>query len=247
MPTDPFQSHTFSLVLAWMAAAPTIFSVPVRIWVGLADAKGAQLAFSLWLVVCAIIFSPLRYMLFLIVLGTAYPFQSFTALLTVIPMMLFLPFVIIPLTLATLVLPLLVAMPILGQSSPPTAGRIWAAAAALPITCMLGSAIFFFALPYAAKPVHWLRGDDVIRATNGPGCFVFKYITCIGSNPRVPWFYSLTPQTPKDLVRCHVAGIFLDSDDLQKFVAQQYPEIYSQALKMLESGNAAPSGSMATP
>ena len=76
--------------------------------------------------------------------------------------------------------------------------------------------------------VHWLNARDVIRATNGPAAIVYKYFASIGTPTSLPRFFERTPQRPVDLLRCHVAAIYLGRDEMNYFLAHQYPELYKQ-------------------
>jgi len=91
--------------------------------------------------------------------------------------------------------------------------------------------------PIAAISVHWLDADDVIRATNGPACFMYRYIS--------QWFQPFTMPKyvdevrnldEKAILRIHVASVYLSSKQHGKFLYYSYPAIYN-SLPDGSSGN----------
>jgi hypothetical protein len=90
----------------------------------------------------------------------------------------------------------------------------------------LATYVFFSLLPLAAKTVGWLKVDDVIKATNGPAAVVFKYLVAPYQVLTLPRFFEKTPQQDIDLLRSHVAVLYLRKDKISYFVSKQYPKLY---------------------
>lgn len=228
MTPEVFDSSIVSSILSWLFCVPLLLGILAWLFTVFEKHEGIPRAFSIWLSVCLIVFSPIRYLLFLFAAATCYMFQSFHAFITIFLLALYVPIVFGLLYFIGIGLPMLSLVPILGKSERLTFGRGLAASVALPVACVIGSLLFYLVLPYAGWTVHWLRARDVIRATNGPTALVYRYFASVGTPTRVPGFFDRTPQTSQDLLRCHVAGIYLGDGQMGYFVAHQYPELYRE-------------------
>lgn len=228
MTPDVFDSSIVSSILSWLSCVPLLAWILAWSFTVFAKHDGIPRAFSIWLSICLIVFSPIRYLLFLGAASTCYMFQSFHAFSTIFVLALYVPIVFGLLYLIGIGLPMLSIVTFLGTSERLTFGRGLAASVVLPVACLIGSFLFHLALPYAGWTVHWLRARDVIRATNGPPALVYRYVASIGTPTHVPRFFDRTPQAPQDLLRCHVAGVYLGDREFSYFVAHQYPELYRE-------------------
>lgn len=228
MTPEVFDSGIVPSILSWLFCVPLLLGILGWLLTVFEKHEGIPRAFSIWLSICLIVFSPIRYLLFLVIAAICYMFQSFHAFITMFPLALYVPIVFGLLYFIGIGLPMLSLAPILGKSERLTFGRGLAASVALPVACLIGSLLFHLLLPYAGWTLHWLRAKDVIRATNGPAALVYKYVASIGTPTSVPRFFDRTPQTPRDLLRCHVAGLYLGDRELGYFVAHQYPELYRE-------------------
>ena len=78
-----------------------------------------------------------------------------------------------------------------------------------PVLCAVGYAIYFAALPYAARSIWWLSDSDVIKATNGPAGTFYRLIV----KPDIPRFGpTLARTTGSDAteeLRNHVSQIYI--------------------------------------
>lgn len=228
MTPEVFDSNIVSTVLSWLLCIPILVGILEWLFKVFDKHEGIPRAFSIWLSICLIVFSPIRYLLFLVAAATCYMCQSFHAFFTVFVLAAYVPIIFGLLYFLGVGLPMLSMVPILGKSERLTFGRGLAASVALPVICLVGSLLFDLALPYAGWTLHWLRARDVIRATNGPAAIVYRYVASVGTPTSLPRFFDRTPQTPKDLLRCHVAGTYLGDNELGYFVAHQYPELYKE-------------------
>ncbi len=233
MTPNVFDSGIVSSILSWMLCIPLLFGILQWVASFFLKHKGVPRAHSIWLCVCLILLSPARYLLFQVVAAACYAVQSPQAFLTLFLLVLYVPILWCLLTAVGLGLPLVALFPIQGKSGTLAGGRAVAASVVCPLLCLISSLLFNLALPYAGWTVHWLRARDVIRATNGPASVFYRYVVSsfglyIGDPVPLPKFYSQTPQQPVDLLRCHVAVIYLGDEQKDYFLAHQYPELYKQ-------------------
>jgi len=167
-------------------------------------------------------------MLFQIALATCYPVQSVGALVSTFILALYVPIVVSLLYAVGLGLPMLLGVLIAGFKSSPSKIRLVLATLSVPFLCLLGSLLFSLLLPFAAFTVHWLRADDVIRATNGPAYYIFGYFGSSRAMVALPPYFPKTPQTAQDYLRTHVAYLYLSDREHAYFLQRQYPEITAQ-------------------
>jgi hypothetical protein len=232
MRPEIFESGIISSILAWLSALPLMLCAVTFVFTSFAKHEGIPRWFSIWLAICLFIFSPARYLLFLIVAADCYAVQSWGAFFSLLPLSLYVPIVFAILALIGVVLPMYSLVPILDKAPVFTVARGLLASVVLPVVCIVCSFIFYWALPYAAWTVHWrLETEDVIRATNGPTAIVYRYFSSIGTPIILPRFYDQTPQQPLDELRCHAATVFLRDSRKAYFVKHQYPEIYKKVIE----------------
>lgn len=233
MAADPYASGTISLVLAWMFSIPVILSL-VGGGVGILFEKtndDVPRWFLVWLVLCVLVLSPFRYIVLLMVIGTAYPVQSLGAAISVFPLAFYVPIVFGLLCLAGFVLPLLLTLAIAfqGLASPVvTKSRLLLGALVAPVNMVGGYILFFWLLTYAGMTVHWLRGEDVIGATNGPALFIYEHGLKYGLPLPVAGHYQNVTQSDQDMLRNHVASFYLGNQPEAKYVKQAYPSLYEK-------------------
>jgi hypothetical protein len=225
---DYYASNTVSLVLAWIFCLPVLFAVVGVIFSFFQKREGIPWFVSAWMGLFFLWLSPIRYMFFQIIAATAYPVQSFFAFGS-----LFHPgvFLLVPMAFSILyalgfVLPLFLNFLLVGD-------RWWRnllACIAAPILALLGSVIFGFLLPVASGvTTQHLRGDDIIRSTNGPAYIAFTYLVTDIERVDVPRFFARTPMTSRDYLRTHVAMVYLGENQQKEFLEKAYPEIADQS------------------
>lgn len=234
---DYFQSHTFSMILTWLFSIPVILCTigPVLAWLLAClfeKFEGIPRFLMVWLVVCFLLFSPLWYILLQILIATAYPFQSFRALLTTIVLIGYIPIVFGIMCVIGLGLPILCVYIIVYFENIASKIRLWLAALAAPIIFLIASYLFFLVLPYAAYSTHWLYTKDVIRATNGPPEYFFRYVVePIPLMIRFPKYVKeigFDNLSSKERLRSHVAIVYLGEKQFSFFVYKSYPEEYKR-------------------
>ena len=103
-----------------------------------------------------------------------------------------------------------------------------------PVLFVLGSAVWFITLPYAAISTHWLSADNVIRATNGPPAYFYEYVVEPTTPLHIPvyakeWEFG----SAKEHLRAHVASVYLSDSQHAAYLSKAYPERWK---KKLESG-----------
>ena len=235
MRPEIFESGIISSILAWLSALPLMLAAVAWVFTSFAKQEGIPRWFSIWMAVCLFIFSPARYLLFLIVAADCYAVQSWGAFFSVFLLVLYVPIVFGILYFIGVGLPMCSLIPIFGKGSQFTAARGLLASIVLPVVCIVCSFIFYWALPYAGWTVHWLKAKDIIRATNGPAAVVYRYFSSIGTPIILPAFYDQTPQQPLDELRCHAAAVFLSDARKGYFVKHQYPELYQKLTQGAET------------
>lgn len=230
MRPEVFESSTFSLILSWIVCLPIMFGIIAWILGLFAKQEGVPWIFSAWLGVCLLVFSPARYLLFQVALASSYMVQSFGAFISVFLLAIYVPIVFGILYFIGIGLPMLPTMAILKDQDRMSFGRGLAASIVLPIACIISSLLFYWALPLAGKTVGWLKVKDVMKATNGPPALIYKYFSAPYTPTILPGFFEDTPHQDIDLLRCHVAAVYVSDRKLGYFVKHQYPEIYEKAV-----------------
>lgn len=229
MQADHFQSDFISLALSWFFAIPLLIGSVGLILTVFSKHDGLPWLFSVWLGLCVLVFSPARYLMFLFVLASSYPVQSFGALLSSFLLAFYIPIVFGIMAFIGVGLPMLAIIPIIKERVTLIRGII--ASIILPIACMVASVIFFMVLPFAGMTVGWLKVKDVIQATNGPAAWVFEYLVSHSTPLIIPEYFDKTPQTEQDKLRCHVAAVFVSDRKVGYFIRHQYPDLYQQLKK----------------
>jgi hypothetical protein len=146
----------------------------------------------IWVGTCFLLFSPFRYIAFLLVLITVYPFSSLSAFGSVLCLESFVMVPLIGIAFSALYAvgfagPLLLAyLPVMKSetSSVRRAATVFLA----PVMALFGSLLFSLLLPLAAMSTHWLPAEDVITATNGPAYYAF----CLAPScmAKCPYYFS---------------------------------------------------------
>ena len=233
MSTDYFQSHTVSLILSWIFSIPPIIALIVY---GNVQVAKNQHWFTgllfVWILFCAIVLSPFRYAFLQLIIVTTYPYQSFYAFFTACALSVYIiPFVMSILYGIGFGLPALGLGAIVGFKDSISRTRLFLAAIAAPFLFLVGSYLFYLVLPYAAYSTHWLRAEDVIRATNGPAEYVYKYLVEPWTPQALPQFtrdMGLENLTSKERLRAHVAAVYLGKKQFAYYVYKAYPEYADQ-------------------
>lgn len=181
--------------------------------------------------ICLLFLSPARYLLFQCILGFSYIVQSWRALFSTFWLSLYVPIVFGILYFIGVGLPFLPISFIIGKSDNVSFDKGVILAIVFPIICLISTFLFFFILPYAAWTIRWVNPNDVIKATNGPAAVVYRYVTSPYSPTMLPEIFEQTPQKDIDLLRCHVAAIYLGNQEFWYFLKLQYPNIYQNLIR----------------
>lgn len=235
MQPDFFESSTLSLILSWMFCIPIIIGIVAFIFQLFSKQEGIPWIFSVWLGICLLLFSPARYLIFQVAVATSYMVQSFSAFISVFLLAIYIPIIFGILYFIGIGLPMLSIMPILRNQERMTFRRGLAASVVFPIVCIICSFIFYWALPLTGKSIGWLSVKDVIKATNGPPALIYKYCASPFTPIILPGFFEDTPQQDIDLLRCHIAAVYVSDKKLGYFVKHQYPEIYKKSVNKTDN------------
>ncbi|KAB2833748.1 MAG: hypothetical protein F9K48_07765 [Candidatus Brocadia sp.] len=223
---DPFPSHIISQILSWVAAIPLIIAIFATFFHFFLKKKEFPRFLTVWLGICLLVFSPARYMVFQMAGGFSYPFQSFTALLCTSILVTYVPIVFGILYAIGVGLPLFVSLLIFAKDTAIKKWKLAMWALVLPILFCIGSFLFYKVLPLAAWSIRWVNPSDVIKATNGPTFYIYKYFAMMGTPHSMPSYFEKTPGRVDDFLRCHVASLYLSRKGENYFIKKQYPEIY---------------------
>lgn len=234
--TDHFASSTVSVILSWLAVVPVVLALFGYILSLFRKHEGIPWLFSTWVGVCFLVLSPARYMFFQLVTAISYPFQSFFALTSLFWLAILTPFAFCFLYAVGIGLPLFLVMLMLGNR--PRWWRYVLASATAPLVATIGTLVFSFALPFAALSTHWLRAEDVIKATDGPAYFAFAFVP--QGLVALPPYSPKTPATTKDYLRSHVALIYLGKSEHDFFLHEAYPELYDEFAETLKNRGSTP-------
>jgi hypothetical protein len=228
MQADFYESSRLSLVLSWVFCIPVLIGFIQLILLAFKKQDELPWIYTAWVSICFLILSPIRYSAFVFVLAQSYPFQSISAFFSVIwvwPWMLALvAFGII--NFIGIIGPLLFTLWIAGLKNAHSKFCLVASAVTAPVTAIIGTFIFSIVLPFAAISTRTLDADAIIRATNGPARLVF-----LANGPgmiALPPYYSKTPQTTTDMIRSHVALIYLSNSEHDNFLKEAYPYLYKE-------------------
>jgi len=228
MSADNFQSHIISLILSWVFSVPIIIGlVGYLVSLLLEKEVGVPRLLLIWLGLCIIVLSPFRYMVLQVLMATVYPFQSLHAFFTLFLLALYIPIVFSLLYAIGLGLPFLGFAAITGFKTTVSRTRYFFAAVASPFLFLFGSYLFYLALPYAAYSTHWLDAKDVIRATNGPPAYFYKYAVEPATPEILPKFalnLGLENLTSKERLRAHVAGVYMGGKEFAYYLHKAYPK-----------------------
>jgi hypothetical protein len=176
---DIFDSHIISLILAWISAVPIfvfiIHALTTSIFV---KHDSIPRVFIIWVGFCAILFGPIRYIFLQIILATAFPYQSWAALISdQLFSVFFIGFGFSIYYGITVGLPLYCTLLIAGLDNQIIKkSRLYLASICAPFLIGIGAQLFYLLLPFAAYSTHWLNPYDVIGATNGPAEYYYKYL-----------------------------------------------------------------------
>ena len=192
--------------------------------------EGVPWALSTWLGISLLIFSPVRYLIFQVALASSYAVQSFGSAASVFVLALYVPIVFGILYFIGIGLPILPVLAILKDSKSVTFGKGLAVSIILPVACIISSFVFYWALPYAGKTIGWLKVKNVMKATNGPPALIYNNFTSPLTPVILPWYFDDTPQKDIDVLRCHVAAVYISQKKEGYFVKHQYPDIYKKVV-----------------
>src|SRR6185369_8786396 len=118
-----FDSGLIPSILSWIFCIPILLGIVGWLLTAFQKHEGVPRAFSIWLGICLLIFSPARYLVFLVSAATCYMVQSFHAFFTIFILALYVPIVFGGLYIIGVGLPMFALVPILGKSERFTVGR----------------------------------------------------------------------------------------------------------------------------
>jgi len=187
--------------------------------------------FGIWLAVCLVVFSPLRYIILQVIVASAYAVQSVGAFISIFPLALYVPIVFGILYLIGVGLPLYVTLRVaVGnlKTSQMAKGRLALASLTAPVVMLVGYTAFFWLLQFATLTVHWLRAEDVIGATNGPAYVSYHLVLGHLMPLTVMGYYAEVTHNDRDMLRNHIASFYLGEKSETRYVRLAYPALYAR-------------------
>ncbi len=113
MSSSVFDSNWFSLTLSWLFSIPILLSLigwGIAIFI---KHDNIPLYLTIWLGICVLVFSPARYLVFLTIAATSFPFQSFTAFIDSLILAIYVPIIYGILILIGICIPFFAITPLL--------------------------------------------------------------------------------------------------------------------------------------
>ena len=187
--------------------------------------------FTIWLLICIILFSPLRYTFFQLQLAIAYPYQSVAGFFTTILLGLYIPIVFGILFVIGLGLPSLFVFLIAQKKEQLSKWRIFLAGIAAPFIFLIFSFVYYNVLPYAAYSTHWLGAKEIIRTTNGPSYYFYKYAVEPFTPLQFPGFtfdIGLENMNTKERLRAHIVAVYCGNKQYWYYVSKAYPDYFAK-------------------
>ena len=235
---EVFESSTLSLILAWGLSIPIIFGIiayATYLIIGLIEVELPWL-YGTWLLLCIIVCSPLRYLIFQLFLSTSFPVQSFSAFFETFLLILYIPIVFILLCIIGIGLPLLLLYLVFRICD--DMGRkfaLWSTAILAPLILYLGTIIFMLVLPIAAKSTHRLEAEDVIKASNGPAYYYWRYIGRWGMPVPEPKELEGINNGYRSFYRSQIASLYLSKNEYVYFLGKTFPNDFDEYIKVKEN------------
>jgi len=227
MSPDYFESSSVSGILSWVFAIPVaIYLIAFGLRSLLERTEGMPAMYIAWLFLCIVVLSPFRYILFQVVAGVAFPFQSFVALLDTLPLVLYVPIVLGVLYAIGLVLPVFLITAIASTRYQVKRTRLLLSSLLAPLVVYLGTLLFFLALPLGSWTVHWLKAEEIIPATNGPAFLTYQYVARWGMPIQFSTYTRTVAQNDKEMFRSHVAAMYLSEREQVRYLKHAHPDFY---------------------
>jgi len=232
MTQDPFSSSLISQILTWVVSIPLlIYILSIAITFLFEKQEGFPRIYTIWLLICILLFSPLRYILLQLLMAEAYPFQSWVGFFTTFILAIYIPIIFGILYFIGLGLPLLFIVLIAGTKAPYSKIRVFLSSIAAPVILFIFSFIYYSILPFAAKSTHWLGSYEIIRTTNGPSQYFYHYVveqfTPLQFS-RLTHDIGFDKMTTKELLRSHLAAVYCGNKQYWYYVSTAYPEYYKE-------------------
>jgi hypothetical protein len=209
-----FESNMVSIVLAWVCVTPMLGYLAFAPFALIADFDVSRWhrALFVWLLLCLVVLSPLRYAIFQLALFVSFPVQGLRAFFTGILALCYLPIVLGILYALSIGIPLGGTALIAGMEYDSARWRVIPAALVAPVLCIGAWLSFTALLPLAAGTVRWLDPVALVRATNGPSYYIFKYVAMPGTPLQFPFPGDEASQfglSERDLEICAAIGPLL--------------------------------------
>ena len=232
MTTDLFSSPIISQILTWISSIGLIVAIilfPVSML--FEKQEGIPRIFTIWLLICILLFSPFRYILLQLFIAIAFPFQSISGFFSFFLLALYIPIIFGILYAIGLGIPLLATFLIAGKKEPLSKIRLFLAGIAAPIVFLVFSAIYYNILPYAAYSTHWLGTKEVIRSTNGPSYYFYRYAVEQFTPLQFPGFtkdIGMENMSTKERYRAHVAIVYCGNKQYWYYIYKAYPDYFEK-------------------
>lgn len=230
---DYFEPSTISLILSWILAIPIFLGIAIRVFMYIIESFDNEMSFlGIIFGISFLIFSPLRYLLFQVILFSSVGVQSGLGFLSILltSMTLFGPIVFGIIYLISIGAPILILLYIAGVFSKREESKTRTIITVIisPVIFYGGTFLFFLLLPFVGYTTEWMSAKEVIRASNGPTWIYYKYV---GSHlmpvQYPPYTEKKVEANDKIKYRSHVAHIYLQQYRHTVFVRKSFPKFYN--------------------
>ncbi len=232
MMLDPFASPMISQILTWIFSIPLIIGIIVwAVNMLFENQEGVPRIFIFWILICLILFSPVRYILLQLFTAIAFPFQNFSGFISTFLLAFYIPIVFGILYAIGLGVPLYLIIVIVGKKEPLSKVRLFLSGISAPIIFLIFSSIYYNILPYAAYTTHWLGPDELLRSTNGPSYYYYRYAVEQFTPLQFPGFaddIGLENMSAKERFRAHVAQVYCGNRQYWYYVSKAYPDYFEK-------------------
>ena len=137
-----------------------------------------------------------------------------------------------------LAVPFLLTILIVGKKEPPSKGRLFIAGILAPIIFLVFSTIYYNILPYAAYSTHWLGPKELIRTTNGPSQYFYRFAVEQFTPLQFSGFaydIGMENMSGKERLRAHIAAVYCGNKQHWYYVSKAYPEYFEKLKRERET------------
>jgi len=108
---------------------------------------------------------------------------------------------------------------------------LWSSAILAPLILYLGTIIFMLVLPIAAKSTHSIEAEGVIKASNGPAYYYYRYVGRWGMPVPEPGEIKDISTDYRSFYRTQIASLYLSKGEYVYFLGKTFPDHFDEYIK----------------